>query len=95
MKDPDLPWDHPVLTTHHPGNHAVRSERWRYIRYANGDEELYDHHNDPHEFRNLADEPHYAEIIEDLQRHIPKETAPYAPRLPKQKFTQDFDWFQP
>jgi len=95
MKDPDLPWDHPVLTTHHPGNHAVRSERWRYILYANGDEELYDHHNDPHEFRNLADEPHYTEIIEDLQRHIPKETAPYAPRLPKQKFTQDFDWFQP
>ena len=28
-------------------NHAVRTEGWRYIRYANGDEELYDEANDP------------------------------------------------
>ena len=27
----------------------MRSERWRYIRYTDGSEELYDHHQDPHE----------------------------------------------
>ena len=30
------------MTTHNPGNHAVRTEQWRYIRYADGSEELYD-----------------------------------------------------
>ncbi len=95
LNDPALPWDHPVLTTHHPGNHAIRSERWRYIRYANGDEELYDHNSDPHEFHNLANHAAYAPIIECLSAHIPKNTVPYAPRLPRQKFTQEFDWFQP
>lgn len=95
LNDPNLPWDHPVLTTHHPGNHAIRSERWRYIRYANGDEELYDHRYDPNEFRNLAGDPEYAPVIKRLASHIPNTSAPYAPRLPRQKFTQEFDWFQP
>jgi arylsulfatase A-like enzyme len=95
LNDPSLPWDHPVLTTHHPGNHAVRSERWRYISYANGDEELYDHRHDPHEFRNLADDPEFRAVIERLSRHVPVKLAPYAPRLPRQKFTQEFDWSRP
>ena len=37
------------------GNHAVRNERWRYIRYADGTEELYDHERDPNEWRNVVD----------------------------------------
>lgn len=36
-------------------NFAVRSKDWRYIRYANGQEELYDLVNDPYEFTNLID----------------------------------------
>jgi iduronate 2-sulfatase len=35
----------------------VRNERWRYIRYADGFEELYDHASDPDERHNLAREP--------------------------------------
>ena len=42
LEDPEAPWDRPALTTYRFKNHAVRSEGWRYIRYANGDEELYD-----------------------------------------------------
>ncbi len=95
LNNPSLPWDHPVLTTHHPGNHAIRSERWRYIHYANGDEELYDHRYDPNEFRNLAEDPEYAAVKKRLSTYLPKETVPYAPRLPHQKFTQEFDWFKP
>lgn len=95
LNNPDLPWDHPALTTHHPGNHAVRSEHWRYIRYANGDEELYDHRDDPHEFRNLSQDPQYTSVIKRLSAHVPIEAVPYAPRLPRQKFTQEFDWFNP
>lgn len=76
-------------------NHAVRTERWRYIRYANGDEELYDHDNDPHEWNNLANDPHFDNVKRQLAEHVPKTNAPYAPRLPRQKFTQEFDWSKP
>ncbi len=43
----------PALTSHNQGNHGVRSERYRYIRYADGSEELYDHATDPSERLNL------------------------------------------
>ncbi len=95
IDDPGRPWEHPALTTHHPGNHAVRTERWRYIRYANGDEELYDHDRDPNEWTNLADRPDLAEVKRQLAEHLPETNAPYAPRLPRQKFTQEFDWSKP
>ncbi len=95
LKNPKLVWNHPVLTTHHPGNHAIRSERFRYIHYANGDEELYDHQYDPDEFLNLASDPEYTAVIKRLAKHLPKDCVPYAPRLPRQKFTQEFDWFEP
>ena len=39
-----------ALTTHGYMNHAVRDSRWRYIRYADGSEELYDHEADTYEW---------------------------------------------
>ena len=51
--------------------HAVRSERWRYIRYSNGFEELYDHENDPHEYTNLAKNPVYGDVIKQLAKYLP------------------------
>ncbi|MEX0601474.1 MAG: sulfatase, partial [Rhodothermales bacterium] len=79
LRNPDAPRERPAITTHNPGNHAVRSERWRYIRYADGSEELYDHYRDPFEWSNLADYPEYAHVIEDLARWIPEKDAPHAP----------------
>ena len=54
LKKPDSSWSRPALTTFGRYNHSVRTERWRYIVYADGSEELYDHQNDSHEFKNLA-----------------------------------------
>lgn len=42
LREPALAWQRPALTTHGQGNHAVRTDRWRYIHYADGGEELYD-----------------------------------------------------
>ena len=57
----------------------MRSERWRYIRYADGSEELYDHRRDPHEWRNLALDRQYAAVIAEHRAHLPKVNAPPAP----------------
>jgi arylsulfatase A-like enzyme len=51
--------------------HSVRSERWRYIRYSNGFEELYDHSTDPSEWTNLAVHGEYAEVINEHKIWLP------------------------
>lgn len=71
------PW--PAITTHNPGNHAVRSERWRYIRYADGSEEVYDLQRDPHEWTNLAGTRRGRRAIRELARWMPSQDAPHAP----------------
>lgn len=81
IEDPNREWDYPALTTVDVGSHALRSERYRYIRYANGAEELYDHAKDPNEWRNLAGDPAYADVIADLKARLPTSDAPdLAPR---------------
>ncbi|HCC71140.1 MAG TPA: iduronate-2-sulfatase [Bacteroidales bacterium] len=72
IKDPDSKRDEPAITTFHKDNHSVRTERWRYIRYFNGDEELYDHKNDPDEYYNLADSVDLKPIIEELSKWLPE-----------------------
>lgn len=72
IRNPNKKWDKPVLSTWYYGNHAVRSERYRYIRYRDGGEELYDHRNDPGEFTNLAQNPEYAGVIADHRKSLPQ-----------------------
>jgi hypothetical protein len=57
--------------------HSVRSERWRYIKYSNGFEELYDHSEDIHEYANLAGDKKYADVIKELSKYIPDYIIPY------------------
>lgn len=80
LKNPAAKWDAPALTTHGRNNHAVRTERWRYIRYADGSEELYDHDADPNEWTNLATDSRHRTTIEALQSHLPQVNAEDAPR---------------
>lgn len=81
LEQPDLKWDRPALTTHGRGNHSIRSERWRYIRYSDGTEELYDHDHDKLEWTNLAGQSQYKEIIATHAAWIPKVEAPTAKPL--------------
>jgi hypothetical protein len=54
----------------------VSDPRYRFIRYGNGFEELYDLKNDPHEFTNLADDPHLGKVKARLTRALPAKVEP-------------------
>ena len=54
-------------------HHAVRTLAWRYIRYENGDEELYDETKDPLDYKNLAGDSNFADKKEELAKWLPKE----------------------
>jgi arylsulfatase A-like enzyme len=71
------PW--PAITTHNVGNHSVRSEHWRYTRYADGSEELYDYQKDPNEWTNFAADPAFADVIREHARWLPKSNTPPVP----------------
>ena len=64
-------WHHPAITSFGPGNYSVRTERFRYIHYNDGSEELYDHSVDPHEWHNLIrnGEVIRADLNAVLQQH--------------------------
>jgi len=83
--DPLAKWDLPAITTFGFQNHAVRTEGWRYIRYANGDEELYDEATDPYEWVNLASKPEHAAVKAELAKHLPVTNLPEIDGKPKNK----------
>ncbi len=71
-------WNRPALTTHGRNNHALRTPRWRYIRYADGGEELYDHAKDPNEWTNLAGKPQHERLKKELAKWFPEKNIPAA-----------------
>ncbi|MDE0769578.1 MAG: sulfatase [Opitutaceae bacterium] len=73
LRNPKAYWPHPAITTHGRGNHAIRTESHRYIRYADGSEELYDEAKDPYEWTNLASNPEYADLKAGLSKWLPVE----------------------
>jgi choline-sulfatase len=78
----------PTVSTYEPGNHAVIDERWRYIRYHDGGEELYDRIEDPNEWRNLAGDPKHNPVKRDLAQWMPKTNASPVP----ERSAYDFDF---
>ena len=76
MKNPEAAWDKTSVTVFGYKNYGIRSERYRYIVYANGSEELYDHENDKWEWHNLAGDPAYAEVKKKMRKGIPAHHEP-------------------
>lgn len=76
LKDSALTRNKPVITAMGGGakpSYAARDERWRYTRYSDGSEELYDHQNEPHEWTNLAAKPEHDALKKSLAESFPKE----------------------
>ncbi len=66
-----------ALTTYGMNNHAVRTKDFRYIRYEDGSEELYDHTIDPQEWNNVAQDVKYQTNKKQLKRYLPATNAPW------------------
>jgi arylsulfatase A-like enzyme len=87
LKNPGAKRDRLALCSFQFGNektpsHGVADERYRFIRYGNGFEELYDLKNDPHEFENLIKNPKFTSVKTRLTKGIPANPATLA-ILPK------------
>ncbi|MBI1246480.1 sulfatase-like hydrolase/transferase [bacterium] len=79
LKDAATKRDFPAITTHNHDNHGIRTERWRFIQYADGSQELYDMQADPNEWTNLAGKAEFAPVIQELSKFLPPKSKPPAP----------------
>lgn len=79
LQDATAPRPWPAITQHNQGNFTIRTEDWRYIRYADGSEELYDLKRDPNEWFNLAKDPAQTDRKTELAKWIPKADKPPVP----------------
>lgn len=71
LDNPATPWNYPVLMTRGQYDYAIRTLRWRFIRYANGNRELYDCRTDPNEWKNLAGDPALNALMNRLDTLMP------------------------
>ncbi len=85
LEDPAAPRAVPAITTQtlaKQSGHAVRDERWRYIRYFDGFEELYDHTADPDEFTNVAGDARFQDEKARLRGWLERVRAPLDGKYP-------------
>lgn len=83
LDDPQAPGKPAAFTlvTRGPNRYgqAVRTERWRFIQWSDGNTELYDEQDDPQETRNLSADPVHADLIKQMQRTLAEKVGPYRP----------------
>lgn len=84
LKDPGAEWQSTAITAFEDRYVSIRTEEYRYIRYDEDQEELYDSARDPHEWTNQIDNPEYASVIKSLRTSVP--TLPdMSPMMPSKK----------
>lgn len=79
MKNPKREWKHPAITSFGLGNYSIRSTNYRFIQYFDGSRELYDLRDDPHEWKNLIENPKMPQVIQEHASFIPQKQHPILP----------------
>jgi len=80
LKDPNAKWDHAAFSVtkiQQTLGKTVRTERWRYTEFNDGKDGalLFDEQADPHELKNLANEPQHKATVEQLKALLRKQLA--------------------
>jgi iduronate 2-sulfatase len=73
LRDPQSAWTHPAFTVARNAKafgQSVRTERWRYSEWDGGASGavLFDHENDPHEMKNLAQDAKQAATVAEMKK---------------------------
>ncbi len=84
IKNPEKKWPYPVVTGWKENSFALQKGRYRYLRYGDGSEELYDHQNDLPEWHNLAAEKEMTTIKKNLAAQL----ATFLEKKKKSRFHQ-------
>ena len=94
LKDPGSATDRNLLIpSNERGSYAVVNEKWRYIYYRNGTEELYNVQQDPEEWYNLAEDDTFRPVIDNLKQAVPDEFHPGATPMSKLNLVIEGDKF--
>lgn len=80
LQNPARPWKKGAIALSGEQNVSIRTERWRYWEYNqrgsgkkahnNFKVALFDHQNDPGEFKNLAEDPQYKDVVAEMHALI-------------------------
>jgi arylsulfatase A-like enzyme len=87
LQDPTAPWRHDFILEHMEGTNpvptfcGVRTQGWKYVRYATGEQELYNLTADPYELQNLSGTPADAGMQAELRHRTDVLCSPAPPGL--------------
>ena len=92
LKDPAGEWDHPAFSVWSEDGKtftgtAVRTERWRYAEFdqGKGGAMLFDMQADPHQLKNLANDPQYTDVVAKLSALVKSHNAEWPANKPAEK----------
>lgn len=76
LQNPEANWEWPAITCNGRDSYSLTFEHWKYNRFFDGSEELYDHAKDPLEHTNLAGNPEVAELKTRFSKYLPEKSHP-------------------
>jgi len=66
LQEPTMEWDYPAFTFRKDNGKSLQYGHYRFIEYGDGSMELYDHRQDPHDWKNLAANSEHQWLISKL-----------------------------
>ncbi len=91
LQNANADWPHPSVThLNRPGNYSISGKDWRYIRYDDGGEELYNVLRDRYEWNNLAGASEHAARLQHFRDVAPTSFKPFVAPSDKALATLEF-----